>query len=58
MRHTENGTESDRLFQTPDSDRLDDHMWGWPLSDIQPFDAPIPMNGAQGFWNCQIKAAA
>ena len=38
-----------------DSDRaavdLDRYNWAWPLSDIHPFDAPIPMRGAQGFWN-------
>jgi hypothetical protein len=48
----------DRLFQTPDSDRIDEHMWAWPLGDVRAFVAPIPMNGAQGFWNCQIKVAA
>lgn len=40
-----------RLFNSPaDSDRIDHHMWAWPLTDIRPFDAPIPMRGAQGFW--------
>jgi hypothetical protein len=34
-----------------DSDRIDEHMYGWPLSDVQPFAQPIPANGAQGFWN-------
>ena len=34
-----------------DSDRIDEHMYGWPLSDVQPFPEPIPANGAQGFWN-------
>lgn len=37
-----------------DSDRaaadLDAYNWAWPLSDIHPFDAPIPMRGFQGFW--------
>lgn len=40
----------DRLFQTPDSDRVDHHMYGWPLSEIQPWVPPQPCNGAQGFW--------
>jgi hypothetical protein len=41
----------DKLFNSPaDSDRIDHHMWAWPLSDIRPFDAPIPMRGMQGFW--------
>lgn len=40
------------LFNSPaDSDRIDHHMWAWPLTDIEPFDAPIPFRGAQGFWN-------
>lgn len=34
-----------------DSDRLDHSLFGWPLTDIQPFPAPIPFRGAQGFWN-------
>lgn len=37
--------------QVADSDRLDEHMYGWPLSDHLPFAAPIPAAGAQGFWN-------
>lgn len=39
------------LFSSPaDSDRIDHHMWAWPLIDIRPFAAPIPHRGAQGFW--------
>lgn len=39
------------LFNSPaDSNRIDHHMWAWPLTDIQPFSEPIPMRGAQGFW--------
>jgi hypothetical protein len=34
-----------------DSDRIDEHMWAWPMTDPQPFPAPIPAAGAQGFWN-------
>ena len=34
-----------------DSDRIDEHMYGWPVSDVQPFPEPIPAKGAQGFWN-------
>lgn len=34
-----------------DSDRLDKHMYAWPMIDPQPFLAPIPAAGAQGFWN-------
>jgi hypothetical protein len=25
--------------------------FAWPLSAIEPFEAPIPVRGAQGFWN-------
>ncbi|MDE2467549.1 MAG: ASCH domain-containing protein [Bradyrhizobium sp.] len=34
-----------------DSDRLDHSLYGWPLTDIQPFEHPRPCRGAQGFWN-------
>lgn len=34
-----------------DSDRLDQHMYAWPMIDPQPFAAPVPASGAQGFWN-------
>jgi len=30
---------------------IDPDTWAWPLTDIQPFEAPIPSKGAQGFWN-------
>lgn len=35
---------------TPDSDRIDEHVWGWPLTDVRPFEPPIPARGLQGFW--------
>lgn len=41
-----------------DSDRIDQHMWAWPLTDIEAFDAPIEMRGLQGFWDWPIKQAA
>jgi hypothetical protein len=34
-----------------DSNRLNHHMWGWPLTDVRPFPAPILCRGAQGFWS-------
>jgi hypothetical protein len=34
-----------------DSDRLDQQMYAWPVYSIQPFPAPVPSAGAQGFWN-------
>jgi hypothetical protein len=33
-----------------DSDRIDAHLWAWPLSEIECFDVPVPARGAQGFW--------
>lgn len=33
-----------------DSDR-GQFNWAWPLTDIHPFEQPIPMRGMQGFWN-------
>jgi ASCH domain-containing protein len=47
------------LFNSPaDSDRIDHHMWAWPLTDIQPFRAPVPCRGAQGFWLWPMKPEA
>jgi hypothetical protein len=34
-----------------DSDRIDQHVWAWPLTDIQRMEPPQPAKGAQGFWN-------
>jgi hypothetical protein len=33
-----------------DSDRLDQHMYAWPMTDPRPFAEPIPAKGAQQFW--------
>lgn len=41
-----------------DSDRLDHSVFGWPLTDLQPFTHPEPMRGAQGFWNWPERKAA
>jgi hypothetical protein len=42
-----------------DSDRVDQHVFGWPLTDVQRFDPPIPARGARGFWDWRdTKAAA
>lgn len=39
------------MFSSPaDSDRIDHHMWSWPLTEIRRFDSPVPARGAQGFW--------
>jgi hypothetical protein len=49
----------DELFNSPaDSDRIDHDMWAWPLTDIQPFAAPVPCRGMQGFWSWPMKAEA
>lgn len=34
-----------------DSDRQDTFNWGWPLTDVEHLEPPMPMRGAQGFWN-------
>jgi len=39
-----------------DSDR-GDFNWAWPLTDLQPFDAPVPARGFQGFWHWPQKTA-
>lgn len=40
-----------------DSDRIDEHMWAWPLDDIQPFEPIVPAKGAQGFWRWPFEVA-
>jgi hypothetical protein len=34
-----------------DSDRIDEHVWAWPLSEHRHFTPVVPMRGAQGFWD-------
>ncbi len=34
-----------------DSNRVDEAIWGWPLTSIQRWAEPIPMKGHQGFWH-------
>lgn len=47
------------LFNSPaDSDRIDHHMWAWPLTEIEPFAEPVPTRGLQGFWTWPFKEAA
>lgn len=41
-----------------DSDRIDHQVWAWPLTDIKPFEPPIPARGAQGFWTWPEKVAS
>ncbi len=33
-----------------DSDRIDHHMWAWPLLAVEPQQPIAPARGAQGFW--------
>ena len=42
----------------PDSERVDHHMWGWPLSNPRTFEPVIPCRGFQGFWPWPWKVAA
>lgn len=41
-----------------DSDRTEKANYGWPLTDIRPLIPPVPHRGAQGFWPCELDAAA
>lgn len=34
-----------------DSDRDEHANWGWPMLDIERWDEPMSMKGAQGLWN-------
>lgn len=45
------GTPSRATDLFGDSDRIDEEVWGWPLTAWQPFVPPIARRGAQGFWN-------
>lgn len=36
----------------------DPAIWGWPLTDIEQWDVPVPMRGFQGFWNWPERIAA
>ena len=37
--------------QPQDSDRLDHHVWGWPITEIRRLEPPAPAKGLQGFWD-------
>lgn len=47
------GDEIARAMGAPvnDSDRNRHANWGWPMLDIERFEAPVPARGAQGFWD-------
>lgn len=40
-----------------DSDRSDHLNYGWPLTDIVPFEPPVPAKGMQGLWKWKEVAA-
>lgn len=44
--------------QVADSDRIEQHIWGWPLSDVQRLEPPEPAAGKQGFWHWQPPTGA
>jgi hypothetical protein len=49
-----NGLEIAEEFGVPranDSDRDEHANWGWPMLEIERWPVPIPMRGAQRFWN-------
>ena len=33
-----------------DSDRIDKHVWAWPLTDITRLEPYVPATGRQGWW--------
>jgi hypothetical protein len=37
-----------------DSDRIDEHVWGWPMSEVRRLQPVVPASGAQGWWWCSI----
>lgn len=48
------GTDIAEEFGVPranDSARDEHANWGWPMLDIEVWQEPVPMRGAQGFWN-------
>lgn len=43
-------TAADLWSAQADVEDIDPDKWAWPVFDPQPFDAPIPAKGEQGFW--------
>lgn len=39
-----------------DSDRLEHCKWAWPMKDVVPLEAPMPVRGAQGFFNVSVQS--
>lgn len=38
-----------------DSDRDEHSNWGWPLTEIERLEPPVPIKGGQGFWDWDWK---
>lgn len=36
--------------EVADSDRIDQHLWCWPLTGVERFEPIVPARGFQGFW--------
>lgn len=56
-----NGIEIAEEFGVPranDSDRDQHANWGWPMLQIEAWDEPISMRGAQGFWTWHTPESA
>jgi hypothetical protein len=49
---------SDRVWEGVAQDFVSPDMWAWPMLEIDRWAAPIPMKGAQGFWNWPTHAAS
>ncbi|MGI9487330.1 MAG: hypothetical protein ACR2RF_15925 [Geminicoccaceae bacterium] len=43
--------------EVADSDRIDQHMWAWPLVRVERLEPPEPASGKQGFWDWTPPAA-
>ncbi|MBX9881239.1 MAG: ASCH domain-containing protein [Sphingomonas sp.] len=56
-----NGIDIAEEFGVPranDSDRDQHANWGWPMLEIERWEQPIRMRGAQGLWNWPTPAEA
>lgn len=43
--------------EVADSDRIDQHIWAWPLTEIEPLEPFAPARGNQGWWHWTREAA-
>lgn len=51
--HLSPARKASSLFKgsVADSDRIDQHIWAWPLDAIQRLEPPVPARGHQRFWH-------